>query len=81
MLAKELGTDARFLSYPYGRYNNAVIAAAQAAGYQAAVTTNPPGLLSVPLSCYVWQRTNISRHTALGAFARVVSGARRVDVR
>lgn len=80
-LAKELGVDARIISYPFGRYNETVIAAAQAAGYQAAVTTSRPGLLSVPLSSYVWQRTNISRHTSLSTFARVVSGARRVAVR
>lgn len=80
-LARELHVDARILSYPYGRYDNQVIAAAQAAGYEAAVTTTPPGLLRAPLSCYVWPRTNISPHTSLGAFARVVSGARRVTIR
>jgi peptidoglycan/xylan/chitin deacetylase (PgdA/CDA1 family) len=81
MLRRELGTDARFLSYPYGRYNDTVIAAAQAAGYRAAVTTHRPGRLFVPISCYVWQRTNISPRTGMASFARIVAGTRKVVVR
>ena len=39
ILEKKLGRPVRYLSYPAGRYNAAVVRAAQQAGYLGAVTT------------------------------------------
>lgn len=39
IIAEKTGQDVRFLSYPYGDYDDAAIAAAESAGYAAAVTT------------------------------------------
>ena len=73
VLAKELGEDARILAYPQGRYNGTVIAAAEAAGYRAAVTTRLWWTSSSP-SCYAWQRMGVSPGESLVAFARVLRG-------
>ncbi len=40
LLEERLGQPVRFLAYPSGRFNRAVIVAAHAAGYEAAVTVN-----------------------------------------
>jgi len=39
-IEEKSGAPVRFLSYPYGDYDESVIAAAKADGYEAAVTTN-----------------------------------------
>lgn len=39
ILEREVGTSVRFLAYPYGAYDDTVVAAAAAAGYDAAVAT------------------------------------------
>jgi peptidoglycan/xylan/chitin deacetylase (PgdA/CDA1 family) len=70
-LAEELGEDALILSYPQGRYNATVIAAAQAAGYRAAVTTRLWWTSSSP-SCYEWQRTQVSPGESLVVFGRAL---------
>jgi peptidoglycan/xylan/chitin deacetylase (PgdA/CDA1 family) len=80
VLAKELGEEARILAYPQGRYNRTVIAAAQSAGYVAAVTTRLWWTSSSP-SCYAWQRTRVSPGESLLAFAWAVRGPGRGSIR
>jgi peptidoglycan/xylan/chitin deacetylase (PgdA/CDA1 family) len=80
-LANELGAGALFLSYPYGRYDEKVIAAARAAGYLAAVTTHHPGRLVSPISTFVWQRTRVSPGLSLTGFAHMVEGPPQGSVR
>ena len=76
VLAKELGEDALILAYPQGRYNGTVIAAAQVAGYHAAVTTRLWWTSSSP-SRYEWQRTRVSPGESLVAFGRALRGPRQ----
>ena len=78
-LARELGEDARILSYPQGRYNETVMAAAAAAGYRAAVTTRLWWTSSSP-SRYEWQRQRVSPGESLVAFARTVRGPAQYQV-
>jgi len=80
-LATELGAGARFLSYPQGRFDKTVIAAARAAGYLGAVTTRHPGRLLSPISTFVWQRTRVSPGLSLSGFARILDGPRQGSVR
>jgi peptidoglycan/xylan/chitin deacetylase (PgdA/CDA1 family) len=79
-LAWELGEDALILSYPQGRYNGTVIAAARAAGYAAAVTTRLWWTSSSP-SQYAWQRTRVFPGESPAAFARALLGPRRPIVK
>ena len=79
-LARELGEDARILSYPQGRYNRTVIAATRAAGYAGAVTTRLWWTQSSP-SCFELQRTRVSPGESLAAFARVLKGRGRGSIR
>ena len=79
-LARELGANARILSYPQGRYNAMVVAAAQAAGYVAAVTTRLWWRSSSP-SQYVWQRMRVSPEESLAAFGRALRGPGRASAR
>ena len=79
-LARELGEDARILSYPQGRYNGTVMAAAEAAGYAAAVTTRLWWTSSSP-SRYEWQRRGVAPGESLAAFARGLRGPARGSVR
>ncbi len=75
-LVRELGASACFLSYPEGRFDGRVVAAAKAAGYLAAVRTRS---LWGPLasdSRYEWQRTNIKPGMSLPAFAKALEPAR-----
>jgi peptidoglycan/xylan/chitin deacetylase (PgdA/CDA1 family) len=75
-IASELGVDARFLSYPNGRYDQDVQDAVASAGYLAAVTTRPPGLLGASISSYSWPRTGIAPGESLARFAAVLRGPR-----
>ena len=79
-LARELGEDARILSYPQGRYNGTVMAAAEAAGYEAAVTTRLWWTSSSP-SRYQWQRRGVSPGESLVEFARALRGPGRGGIR
>lgn len=80
-LAKQLGAEGLFLSYPYGRYDETVIAAARAAGHLAGVTTHRPGRLVSPISTFVWQRTRVSPGLSLNGFAHLLEGPPQGSVR
>jgi peptidoglycan/xylan/chitin deacetylase (PgdA/CDA1 family) len=79
-LARELGEDARILSYPQGRYSGTVMAAAEAAGYEAAVTTRLWWTSSSP-SRYQWQRRGVPPGESLVAFARALRGPGQGGIR
>jgi peptidoglycan/xylan/chitin deacetylase (PgdA/CDA1 family) len=62
------GVPVNFFCYPSGRYNARVIAAVRAAGYLAAVTTQP-GLARLSQGPYTLSRVRVSRDETLAVFA------------
>jgi peptidoglycan/xylan/chitin deacetylase (PgdA/CDA1 family) len=62
------GVPVNFFCYPSGRYDARVIAAVRAAGYLAAVTTQP-GLARLSQGPYTLSRVRVSRDEALAVFA------------
>jgi peptidoglycan/xylan/chitin deacetylase (PgdA/CDA1 family) len=66
-IAAHLGRVPLVLCYPGGKYNETVIAAAQAAGYLMAVTTNPGKRLD-PAHRYEWPRVRVYAHESLRLF-------------
>ncbi len=72
-LEKELGIDIINFCYPAGQYNDAVIAAVEAAGYRGATTVNPGlGEKSMPFEL---NRIRISRGDTSADLAEYLSAA------
>ena len=67
-IRKEFHVPVNFFCYPAGRYNDAVIAAVQAAGYLGATTTNYG--LARPSDLYTLARVRINGTDRLSAFAQ-----------
>lgn len=66
-LEDQLGVDAQILAYPGGKYDARVEAAAQAAGFVAAVTVRPGTTISTS-DTYTWPRIAVGPLTTLTAF-------------
>lgn len=77
ILEQHLGAMVELLACPGGRYNAAVLTAAQRAGYRG-VCTSRPGLNVFPLgrAFYLFDRFLISGHTTHADFVRIVSAQR-----
>ena len=72
-LEKEIGVDVVNFCYPAGQYNDAVIAAVEAAGYRGATTVNPGlGEKSMPFEL---NRIRIDRGDGAEALAEKLSNA------
>jgi peptidoglycan/xylan/chitin deacetylase (PgdA/CDA1 family) len=72
ILERNLLSPVRYLNYPSGRYSRQVIAAARAAGYEAAVTTEP-GLVQERGTPYQLSRVRVSgSDTAQSLAAKMV---------
>lgn len=74
-IIRELSEIPVVLAYPFGDYNERVVAAVRAAGYLIAVTTKPGSLLN-PQDTYLWPRIGIGSKESAAAFARVLVGSR-----
>ena len=61
------GRDVKFLAYPFGEYDDAVVAAARTAGYAAAVTVKP-GLVRKGADLMTLRRFLVLHDTLLGEF-------------
>jgi peptidoglycan/xylan/chitin deacetylase (PgdA/CDA1 family) len=72
-LASQLGVTARYLSYPSGRYNWAVIRASAQAGYLAAVTT-AYGDTHLAGNSFEMSRVRVHGGQSLPSFASIVGG-------
>lgn len=66
-LAAQLWHPVVDFCYPAGRFNDTVVAAVQAAGYQTATTTEP-GTVHSPGDRYTWTRVRVSGGEDLGQF-------------
>ena len=69
-IRKAFHVPVNFFCYPAGRYNDAVIAAVQAAGYLGATTTNYG--LARPSELYTLDRVRINGTDSISAFATKV---------
>ena len=58
---RELGTSARFFSYPYGRHNKIVRECVKAAGFECALATQPTALASRQHDVHALPRFETSR--------------------
>lgn len=67
-LQREFGVPVNFFAYPRGRYDPQAEAALRAAGYLAAVTTQP-GLAQLDQGRYMLKRIDVARDETLQAFA------------
>jgi peptidoglycan/xylan/chitin deacetylase (PgdA/CDA1 family) len=74
-LQRRFGQPVDFFCYPAGRYNTAVVAAVQAAGYLGATTENPG--LAGPRQAYTLNRIRISYSDGVGGFAGKLAQATR----
>ncbi|MEA2237808.1 MAG: hypothetical protein QOC81_2532 [Thermoanaerobaculia bacterium] len=64
LIASATGQPVRFLAYPYGNYDDDVIAAAKAAGYEAAVTVKP-GVVTMRSNPLALERYLVQHDTAM----------------
>jgi len=62
-LAERLGITVSTFAYPYGAYNDQVLAAVTAAGYQTAVSTNPGANAMQLAEPYLVRRLNVGHRT------------------
>lgn len=69
LIAAHIGQPVRFLAYPYGDYDDGVIAAAKAAGYEGAVTVKP-GLVTKRSNPFALERYLLHHDTTLAEFER-----------
>ena len=69
VIAAHTGQPVRFLAYPYGDYDDGVIAAAKAAGYEGAVTVKP-GLVTRRSDPFALERYLLHHDTTLPEFER-----------
>jgi peptidoglycan/xylan/chitin deacetylase (PgdA/CDA1 family) len=78
-IRSHMGLDARFLAYPYGDYDQRVMAAAEAAGYQAAFADKygAVGDLLPPQGRYDWPREGIGPAETLAGFKKIADGSAR----
>jgi colanic acid/amylovoran biosynthesis glycosyltransferase len=80
-LRRELGSVAPIFSYPFGQYDDRVVAMVRDAGFEVAVTCEPG--LNTPGACdpLRLRRTNITRRTTRSVFAlRLTALGAYVDV-
>ncbi|AXA34903.1 Polysaccharide deacetylase [Candidatus Sumerlaea chitinivorans] len=70
-IESNLGKTCRYLAYPFGDYNSTVIAAAQAAGYEAAFTTKG-GLNYLTTPRYELNRNGIGIDVTLKGFKSIL---------
>jgi peptidoglycan/xylan/chitin deacetylase (PgdA/CDA1 family) len=75
ILRHRFGQPVDFFCYPAGRYNTAVVAAVQTAGYLGATTTNPG--LANPREPYTLSRIRISYTDGVGGFVEKLTRATR----
>lgn len=73
VIAMHIKQPVRFLAYPYGDYDDGVIAAAKAAGYEAAVTVKP-GLVTRRSNPFALGRYLLHHDTTLTEFERWLEG-------
>jgi peptidoglycan/xylan/chitin deacetylase (PgdA/CDA1 family) len=69
VIAAHIVQPVRFLAYPYGDYDDGVIAAAKVAGYEAAVTVTP-GLVTKRSNPFALERYLLHHDTTLQEFER-----------
>ena len=67
VIAVHTAQPVRFLAYPYGDYDEGVIDAAKAAGYEAAVTVKP-GLVTKRSNLFALERYLLHHDTTLAEF-------------
>lgn len=72
-IRKRFHVPVNFFCYPSGRYDAAVIAAVQRAGYLGATTTNPG--LARPSELYTLSRIRVNGSDSIGAFASKLQAA------
>jgi peptidoglycan/xylan/chitin deacetylase (PgdA/CDA1 family) len=72
-IAAQVGTEPRYLAYPYGLWDRRVRDAAREAGYAAAFTLQP-GLLGSQHDRWALPRTNIPSGISLAAFEAWAAG-------
>ena len=72
-IRKRFHVPVNFFCYPAGRYDDAVIAAVQRAGYLGATTTNPG--LAKPSDLYTLSRIRVNGSDSVGAFASKLQAA------
>jgi peptidoglycan/xylan/chitin deacetylase (PgdA/CDA1 family) len=72
-IKSDFGVNARFLCYPAGRYNDAVITAVKAAGYLAATTVDPG--LARPSDPYKLPRVRVNGSDGVAGFEQKLAAA------
>lgn len=73
-IRREFGAPVDFFCYPAGRFDATVIAAAQAAGYKAATTTNPGWASPDADAAYRLNRVRVNGGTSPAALVAQISG-------
>jgi peptidoglycan/xylan/chitin deacetylase (PgdA/CDA1 family) len=73
LIAIKTTQPVRFLAYPYGDYDNGVIAAAKAAGYEAAVTVKP-GVVTKRSDPFALERYLVRHDTTLREIEGLLEG-------
>lgn len=73
LITQHTGREVRFLAYPYGDYDDAVIAAAKAAGYTEAVTVSP-GIVMRSDPPFTLHRYLVFHGTTMQEFERWLDG-------
>lgn len=68
-LESKLGIAVSHFAYPYGAYNDAVVAAVKRAGYRSAATINPEPVKN-PVSTYLLPRIRVSYKETLADFVK-----------